>query len=120
VSATRLLVAALVLALLATTGCRRTTHPRSRVSGTVTLRGQPIADGQVRFQAIGGNKSFTANVRNGRYSYSSVHRIEAGDYQATIRYTSDSRTAGKRLDQTALQKCSLGIGTSHTVNFNLE
>jgi hypothetical protein len=120
VSATRLLAAALVLALLATTGCRRTTHPRSRVAGSVSLRGQPIADGQVRFQSTGGNKTFTANVRNGRYSYSSVHRIEPGEYQATIRYTSDSRAAGKRLDQAVLQKCSLGSGTSHTVNFNLE
>lgn len=119
-SATRLLAAALVFALLVTPGCRRTHVRRDRLVGHVTHRGQPIADGQIRFQQVGGGKSFTANVRNGRYSYSSVHRIEPGEYQATIRYTSDSRAAGKRLDQTALRTCTLGSSTNHTVHFNLE
>ena len=119
----RVAVVVLLVSLAFVGGCRRTGSfgkTSTRVSGTVTLRGQPLADGHVRFESADGRTPFLSTVRDGRYSASCTRLVTPGQYHVTIRYTSENRTGGRRLDQTATRTCTLGLGDRHTVNFDLE
>lgn len=63
-------------------GCGRDDGPATyQVSGTVTLDGKPVEDGQIVFRAVGGtDKAYAGKVTNGTFSFPST----AGQKQVEI------------------------------------
>ena len=85
-------LAGLLSLSLLLTGCGGSDGPPTyRVSGKVTLDGQPITKGQITFKdAAGQSKSMAADIQNGTYSFLST----AG--QKKIEITSLRKVEGKQ------------------------
>ena len=80
-------VGVLVAAILLAGGCRRAAGPvKHAVSGTVTLDGKPLANGDVTFYPVAGNLPAAAGkLQDGRYTFRTV----AGEHRVVIRAVSD-------------------------------
>ena len=85
------LCAGLVALLLGATGCAEA--KRGAVSGQVTLDGQSINDGEIRFIPLVGIPAWAEIVR-GRYAIPSVTGPTCGEMRVEIHW---SRKTGKRL-----------------------
>lgn len=73
-----------------TLGERQTPLPGAlnKMSGTVTLDGQPVSAGKVTLHAIGGNYTAESAIENGRFT---LEVLRPGDYAVTV---SEVPTAG--------------------------
>jgi hypothetical protein len=81
-------VLAIGLALLASGGCRGQYSKLAKVSGTVTLDGQPLADALVLFSPVGGG-SQSAGKTDGSGKYTLVYTrgvngAEVGEHSVSI------------------------------------
>jgi len=85
----RIVAAFCVLCCAAMAGCGEKSN-RGTVSGNVTLDGQPIASGTIRFvPSDGGTATSEAMIADGKYSVS----VPAGEKRVSI---SSSKVVGKR------------------------
>ena len=77
----------LLLAACCLVGCRGETGPaKYTVSGTVTLDGKPLSNGDVTFSPVAGNLPAAAGkLQDGRYTFRTV----AGEHRVVIRAVSD-------------------------------
>lgn len=77
-----------VAAVIAVFICGCSADPYSKVSGTVTFKGEPVPKGEIRFtpDSTQGNKgpSVTAIIRDGKYETPSEKGIVGGKYQLRI------------------------------------
>jgi hypothetical protein len=83
------------------TGCGKTDlQGRKSVSGTVTLNGIPLADGQISFEPIGTQKLKTrsgGSIKKGYYSLRGEFGLVPGEYSvalSSMEEVSGSRTEG--------------------------
>ena len=81
----RLCAALVAVPLLALIGCDSATRPNP-VSGTVTYKGQPIAEGMIYFDPTepAGNKPTAGPIRDGKYDISAREGPAAGRYRVRI------------------------------------
>ena len=84
-SATRRI--ATILVLLAVCGCGKSSLDRVPVHGTVTFKGKPAADGDVRFIPIEGTKGpvSVGNIVAGEYSIDARGGVPTGKHRVEIR-----------------------------------
>lgn len=77
----------LFLAACCLVGCRGETGPaKYTVSGTVTLDGKPLSNGDVTFYPVAGNLPAAAGkLEDGRYTFRTV----AGEHRVVVRAVSD-------------------------------
>jgi len=70
---------------------------RLRVSGTVTVDGQPLQAGSIRFRPAPGNSAGSAGGRiaDGRYQIAAAQGLLPGEYLVTIEAT---KKTGKQID----------------------
>jgi len=73
--------------LLVCGGCGGDGIERAQVSGTITLDGTPVPDGQIRFVPIGETKgpSWTVFIRDGRYTTEGSKGTPIGTLRVEIR-----------------------------------
>lgn len=76
-----------VAALMVSVGCGPSGPDRVVVSGEVTYRGEPVAEGVVRFQPIEGTRSpvSISPINDGRYEADALGGVMVGTYQVQIR-----------------------------------
>jgi hypothetical protein len=86
------LAAAALLAALA--GCGKDEARRGPVRGTVSLGGQPLAEGKIRFFALTGGISVEGEVRGGKYEIPADRGPTAGKYRVEV--TAEKKT-GRRV-----------------------
>jgi hypothetical protein len=82
-SAKEFAICAATIALVATQGCSSGDIPRAEVHGRVTLDGNPIAKGQIRFVPTDG-PVWLANVQDGKYSTAGTKGVPKGDLRVEI------------------------------------
>jgi hypothetical protein len=82
-----LALSALAISFLA--GCGEETGGKLPVSGTITLKGQPIADGSIQFESA---SAFTgAAIKDGKYQIPAAQGLLPGTY--TVRISAPESTA---------------------------
>ena len=65
-------------------GCGKTSD-RALVSGKVTYRGEPVANGEIRFDAIGGTtQPAGASIRDGQYQVVGKGGVPVGNHRVSI------------------------------------
>jgi hypothetical protein len=79
------------IGVVALSGCGQ--GDGARVAGSVTYNGEPIENGAITFQAVGGDDSFSASIVNGQYSASAA---PSGQYKASIQATTAAESATSR------------------------
>ncbi len=70
---------------------------RGSVSGTVTLKGQPLDQGRIQFFLVGGpaGPSGGAMIRHGKYELRGDHGLDPGSYTVQISSAGPSKDAGE-------------------------
>jgi hypothetical protein len=68
-------------------GCGRTSIERAAISGKVTLDGQPLPRGQIRFIPTGENQgpSWSAWIKDGEYTTQGTKGVPVGDLRVEIK-----------------------------------
>jgi hypothetical protein len=82
------LAAVVVFAAVATIGCGTGGGPeRAVVSGQVTFRGEPVANGEIRFEPAQGTRANVcgASIRDGRYRIANKGGVPVGTYRVILR-----------------------------------
>ena len=74
-------------------GCGPKYGGRQEVKGTVKLKGQPLDQGQIRFEPISGDRSTMegAPIANGEYKIDRAHGLMPGKYKVILT-SGDGRT----------------------------
>jgi hypothetical protein len=95
-----LLLILIFVSTLIITGCSKTDlKGRKPVSGTVTLNGTPLADGQINFEPIGTQKLKTrsgGSIKNGYYSLRGEFGLVPGEYGVVL--SSMEEVPGSRVE----------------------
>ena len=85
---------AILLCHIELVGCTSSTEERGRVHGKVTIDGQPLASGQIRFFAISGGIGTDGEVKDGAYDIPAAQGMTAGKYRVEI---SSPRATGRKV-----------------------
>ena len=78
---------AILLSLVAMGGCGKSGLDKVPLHGTVTFKGQPIPDGEVRFVPIGETKgpASVGNIVDGQYKVDARGGVPVGKHRVEIR-----------------------------------
>lgn len=87
-----------LVSCLMTAGCSDPYEGRMAISGTITLEGQPLADGAIIFEPAGGQGTTSgASITNGKYTIERKDGLKPGKY--TVRITSGDGTTPNDLSE---------------------
>lgn len=81
----------MVLVVVSLAGCGPGSGGRLPLSGKVTLKGQPLANGTIEFTSADQTQMSGGVITNGEYKIDAVQGLPPGDY--TVRIHSASETA---------------------------
>lgn len=84
----------LIAAALVSTGCSDPGPTRGGVAGAVSLGGQPVADGIIRFFPLGDGIGSDGPITDGRYGIPAERGLSRGTYRVEI---SALRPTGRRI-----------------------
>lgn len=116
---TRILFVVAFAVLLATgVGCTRNRKIRTRASGTVTVDGHPAKVGRITFTQVGGGKSYSDTITNGRYGVRSRYPMTPGEYDVRIECSSTGSSRGG-YDRHWTERVSVGGFVSTHRDFHL-
>ena len=73
-----------ILILIPIWGCGGSSIERATVSGAVTLDGSPLPSGQIRFLPTGKGPSWSAWIKDGRYTTEDTKGTPVGDLRVEI------------------------------------
>ena len=88
---------ALALFLIASfslwTGCGKDTNGRVGVSGTITLKGEPLDSGTIQFAATDGSLLTGATINDGEYEVPATQGLLPGTYTVRVSSVEEAATA---------------------------
>jgi hypothetical protein len=96
-------------------GCTRN-RTRTRVSGLVTVDGQPAKVGRVTFTPVGGGKTYSDTIFNGRYAVRSRYSMPPGEYTVRVETSSTGSSRGG-YDRQMTDKVAIGGFGRDTYDF---